>query len=120
MAAQATRELADRHYSALARKDIEALRALLHEDLAFKGPLATLDNAAAYLEGIGHVTGQMNGLERRVVVAGDHDVFQVYDVSIGTPEVVIPVSEWLHVRDGRIAAIEMFLDPRPLMQEAAA
>ncbi len=115
MTAQTTRALADRHYAALAGKDLATLRANLHDDLAFKGPLATLDNADAYLQGIGHVTADMTGLERRAIIATDEEVFQVYDVSFGASATVVPVVEWLRVRDNRIAAIEMFLDPRPML-----
>jgi hypothetical protein len=115
MTAQMTRDLADRHFAALAQKDLTTLRSLLHDDLAFKGPLATLDNAEAYLQGIGHVTAGVTRMERRALVATDEEAFQVYDVSFGALDTPVPVTEWLRIRDNRIAAIELFLDPRPLL-----
>ena len=119
MAANCARDLVDQYFAALTRKDLATLRTLLHDDLSFKGPLATLDSADAYLHGLGHVTAAMTGLERRVVVAEGENVIQTYDVILGAASAAVPVAEWLQVRDDRIAAIQMYLDARAFTDAAA-
>lgn len=120
MTATTTRELADRYFAALARRDLNALRALLHGDLAFTGPLATLDNADDYLRGIAHITANMTGLERRIAAVEGDSVLQFYDVTLDKPAVTLPVAEWLRFRDGRIAEIRLVLDARPLAPPPAS
>src|SRR3954447_24779840 len=118
MAVNSARDLVDRYFAALTARDLTTVRTLLHDDLSFKGPLATLDNADAYLHGLGHVTAAMTGLERRVVVAEGENVIQTYDLILGSAAAV-PVAEWLQVRDDRIAAIQMFLDARAFIDATA-
>lgn len=113
MTVPGARDLVDRYFTALTSQDFTTLRTLLHDDLTFKGPLATLNTANDYLHGLEHVTARMTGAERRIVFAAGEDVCQVYDVTFASPAVTVPVAEWLQVRDGRIAAIQMFLDARP-------
>lgn len=115
MSAQTTRDIADRHFAALASKDPEAVRRLLHDNLAFSGPLASLDTAEAYVQGIGHTMARLTGLERRTVVTSDTEAFQVYDAHFAGLDAALPLVEWLQVRDGRVAAITFFHDPRPLL-----
>ncbi len=107
------RDLVDRYFSALTRRDWSTVRTLLHDDLSFEGPLATLDTADDYLQGLEHVTARMTGAERRIVFVKGEDVLQIYEVSFDAPAVTAPVAEWLRFRDDRIAKIKMFLDPRP-------
>ena len=45
-------QIVDRYFAALARRDLETVRGLICEDLAFTGPLATLDKAGDYLQGL--------------------------------------------------------------------
>lgn len=113
MAVDTATDLVDQYFAAVTRKDWATLRTLLRDDLSFQGPLATLDTADAYLQGLEHVTARMTGMERRIVFAQGADVLQVYDVHLATPDVTVPVAEWLQVHDDRIAAIRMFLDARP-------
>jgi hypothetical protein len=113
MDAIGARDLVDRYFSALTRRDWTTVRTLLHDDLFFEGPLATLGTADEYLQGLEHFTARMTGAERRIVFAEGEDVLQIYEVSFDAPAVTAPVAEWLRIRDDRIAAIQMLLDPRP-------
>lgn len=105
-------QIVDSYFAALAARDLASVRRLVHDDLIFTGPLATLDNADDYLTGLEHITANVQQLRRRNVVGSGDDIVQIYDVIL--PDAVVPVAEWLNVRDGRIARIEMMLDPRPL------
>lgn len=111
--------LVDRYFDALARRDLTTVRALVHDDLVFKGPLATLDKADDYLLGLEHITAGVERLERRGVFSDGDRVVQIYDVTFVEPAVIVPVAESLRIADGKIAAIEMIMDPRPLVAHAA-
>ena len=110
------RNVVDQYFTALTRKDFTAMRNLLHDDLSFKGPLATIDNADDSIGGMKHVAANMTGAERRTVFGEGEDVCQVYDLFLATPAVTVPVAQWLKVRDNRIAKIELFCDARPFVQ----
>ncbi|MGZ3582430.1 MAG: nuclear transport factor 2 family protein [Ktedonobacterales bacterium] len=120
MAVNTAHTVVDQYFAALTRKDWATLQTLLHDDLSFKGPLATLDKADEYLQGLERITARMTGMERRITLTEGENVLQVYDVTLAAPEVTVPVAEWLQVRDDRIASIQMFLDPRPFVVPPAS
>ncbi len=108
------REVVDRYFIALARRDFAAVRPLLHDDVTFKGALGTTEGAEDYISGLRRMMAAMTGMERRVIVAEGEEVFQVYDLTLSEPVVTLPIAQWLTVRDGRIAALRVYFDPRPL------
>ena len=110
------RDVVDRYFTALKRKDFATMRALLHDDVTFKGPLGTTDGADDYIGTLEQVTANMTGVERRALFADGEDVCQVYDLVLSAPAVTLPVAQWLKVRENRIATVRLFFDPRPLVQ----
>lgn len=114
-----TQQIVDTYFAALAQRDLETVRGLVHDDLTFRGPLATLDTADGYLQGLEHITAGITDLERRHVFRDGESVVQIYDVTLGELGQTMSVAEWLTVRDDRIASIEMIMDPRPLVAHAA-
>ena len=50
---------------------------------------------------------------RRTVAAA------VLTLALASPAVTLPIAQWITVRDGRIAALRVFFDPRPLVQPAS-
>jgi limonene-1,2-epoxide hydrolase len=114
------RDVIDRYFSALQRRDFAAIRPLLHDDVSFKGALGTTDTAEDYLKGIAQVTANTTALERRVIFAEGVDVCQVYDLVLATPAVSVPVAQWFKVREGRIAMLQVFFDPRPMLPPSAS
>lgn len=113
-------QIVDKYFAALARRDLETVRGLIRDDLSFTGPLATLDNATDYLQGLAHITAGITGLDRRHVFQDGENVVQIYDVALAGPGQTVPVAEWMTVRDGKIATIEMIMDPRPLVAPQVA
>jgi len=113
------REVVDRYFAAQARKDFAAMRPLLHDDVTFVGALGTTDTAEGYIEGLEKTTATMTGMERRVVIVEGDEVCQIYDLILASPAVTLPIAQWITVRDGRIAALRVFFDPRPLVQPAS-
>ena len=120
MSTEDARDVVDRYFAALARKDFAAMRPLLHDDVVFEGVLGTTAGAEDYIRGLTRMMASMTRVERQVIVAEGEDVMQVYDLVLGSPAVTLPIAQWLTVRDGRIAAARVYFDPRPLLQPAAS
>jgi ketosteroid isomerase-like protein len=113
------RAVVERYFNALSSKDFDAMRALLHEDVTFNGPLGTTATADEYVAALRKVTAQMTSVERRALIVdldGDcEQVCQIYDMTLAKPAVTLPIAQWLTVREQRIATVRLFFDPRPLV-----
>jgi ketosteroid isomerase-like protein len=105
------RELVERYHDAWARKDWESARALLHDDLAFTGPIDTFDNADDYLAALERLAPMTTGIDVKKVVAAADDVVVLFDLL--TPMGPAPVAEWYRVRGDRIGAVQVYFDARP-------
>jgi ketosteroid isomerase-like protein len=105
-------EIVERYFDAWTSKDFETARSLLHDDLAFSGPLETVADADALLQSLRGRAEIVTGVERRGVIASGDEVAVIYDLHT-VPIESAPVAEWYTVRDGRIASIQAFFDARP-------
>lgn len=114
MTASNARDVVDRSFTVLKAKDFATIRTLLHDDVSFRGALGTTEGAEDYLSGLQRMMATMTGMERRAIFAEGEDVCQIYDLTLAEPPVTLPIAQWLTVRDGRIAALRVYFDPRPL------
>jgi ketosteroid isomerase-like protein len=105
-------QVAEEYFAAWTGKDFDRARALLHDDLAFRGPIDSFDDAGAYLRAIQSLSQIVTGADKRKVFVDGDDVCVIYDLHTG-PVPNAPTAEWYRVRDGRIAAIQVFFDARP-------
>jgi ketosteroid isomerase-like protein len=120
MATEDARAVVDRYFTALVQKDFAAMRPLLHDDVTFQGALGTTDTAEEFITGLTRMMASMTRIERRTIFAEGEDVCQIYDLTLSTPPVTLPIAQWLQVRDGRIAMVRVFFDPRPLFEAPRA
>jgi ketosteroid isomerase-like protein len=93
--------------------DIGSVRALLADDMTFRGPLGETDGADEYVAGLAGLSQAVDGAEERAVVADGDDVCIVYDLSVNGQR--IPTIGWCHFRDGHISSVRAFFDPRPML-----
>ena len=49
--------------------------------------------------------------------AEGENVCQIYDLVLAQPPVTLPIAQWLTVREGKIAALRVYFDPRPLFEQ---
>jgi len=112
MTVNSARDVVDRYFTAMVSKDFATMRTLLHDDVSFKGALGTTAGADDYIKGIEQITANTTALNRRMLFAEGENVCQIYDMVVASPAVTVPISQWLTVRDNRIATLQVFFDPR--------
>ncbi|HEY3729043.1 MAG TPA: nuclear transport factor 2 family protein [Solirubrobacteraceae bacterium] len=106
--------LAATYFAAWRAKDPELLRSALADDVQFFGPLAEVSGAEAYTESIQGLYEITTDLEVHKVLADDSDALTWFDLhtSVAPP---VPVANWCHARDGKIAVVRVAFDPRGMV-----
>lgn len=98
------------YLDAVGRKDFAAVGALLAPDVTFKGPVASLrgyrEVAAAYQR----VAAILVRNEPKKVFVDGEDVCLLYDFVTDTAAGAVPTMEWVSVKKGKIASIELLTD----------
>lgn len=114
-----TATLAETYFRAWKDHDWTTLRALLADDVSFRGPLASLDDADACVEGLKGMAQIMTDVVVHHRFVDGPDVLTWFDLhtSIAAP---VPTANWSHVENGRITAIRVAFDARPFAPPAGA
>jgi hypothetical protein len=105
--------LSETYFRAWLEKDWATLRSILADDCTFQGPLATLDNADACVEGLKGMSQIMTDIVVHKRIADETDVVTWFDLHTKVADPA-PTANWSHVEDGRIKAIHVTFDARPL------
>jgi ketosteroid isomerase-like protein len=105
-------EIVERYFDAWTSTDFETARSLLHDDLDFRGPLETVEDADALLQSLQMLAQIVTGVERRGVLAEGDEVAVFYDLHT-VPIETAAVAERYTVRGGKIASIQAYFDARP-------
>jgi ketosteroid isomerase-like protein len=113
-------ELAETYFRCWVDADWDTLRTVLADGATFRGPLGTADGAEACLAGLRGMREHLltDVVVHRRFVDGD-DVLTWFDLhtAVAPPA---PTANWMHVEDGRIAAIRVTFDPRAVLEGSAA
>jgi ketosteroid isomerase-like protein len=104
--------VAEEFFDAWTGKDFRRARGLLHDDLAFVGPIDSFSDADSYLQALQGLSQIVTGVDRRKVFVDGDDVCVIYDMHT-RPVPDARIAEWYTVRDGKIAAISVVFDARP-------
>jgi limonene-1,2-epoxide hydrolase len=102
------------YFDAWKSNDIERVRPLMHDEVAFDGALGStrgIDETLAGLSRMFAMTEHVEVLHRWV---DGPDVLTWFDLRTKTAG-LLPVVNWSHVEDGRITWIRVTFDPRPLL-----
>jgi len=109
---QVPAEVAAAYFRAWLAHDWEVLGSLLAEDVTFRGPLASLDDAESCLEGLTGMAQIVEDIVIHKVFVDGNDVLTWFDLhtSVADPA---PTANWMQVVGGRIRAIRVTFDARP-------
>jgi hypothetical protein len=107
------RKLAATYFSAWKDKDFATLRSILADEVTFRGPLASLDDADACVKGLQGMSQIMTDIVIHHAFVDGPDVLTWFDLhtTVAPPA---PTANWSHVEDGKITAIRVTFDARPL------
>src|SRR6476659_4329995 len=108
-----TRSVAEAYFRAWKGRDFTTLRGILADDVTFRGPLATLDNADDCVKGLECMAQILDDIVVQHVFVDGPDVLTWFDLhtTVAPPA---PTANWQHVENGRITSIRVTFDPRPL------
>ena len=113
MSAEGPWDIVERYHQAWKSHDFEAARGLLHDDLEFRGPFDTFDNADDYVAAIRRLAPIVEDVRLQKTFADGDDVCLLYDMVTATPAGTQPIAEWYRVRGDRIGAIRAYFDSAP-------
>lgn len=102
------------YFEAWKSNDIERVRPLLHDEVAFDGALGSTRGVEETLAGLGRMfamTEQVHVVHRWV---DGPDVLTWFQLRTGTAG-PLPIVNWSHVEAGRITRIQVTFDPRALL-----
>jgi ketosteroid isomerase-like protein len=105
--------IARTYFDAWKEKDFDTMRSLVMDDVRFEGPLATLEGAEDYMDGIRGLSQIISELVVEKVFVEGQDVLTWYTMhtTVASP---VPVANWLHVEDGKISSLKVAFDAREL------
>jgi ketosteroid isomerase-like protein len=105
--------VATTYFDAWQVNDFDTMRSLVDDDVTFSGPLARLEGAEDYMEGIKGMSGITSEIVIQKVFVDGPDVLTWYDLhtTVASP---VPVANWIHVEDGKITSLRVAFDARGL------
>lgn len=107
--------IATTYFDSWNRRDFDRLRTILAEDVTFSGPMGTSASGAdEYVASLAAFAESLDGVSVEKMVADDDDVLTWFELHPKDGEPV-PVVNWCHVEDGRVAQVRVTFDPRPLL-----
>jgi SnoaL-like domain len=107
------RTVAATYFSAWKDKDFATLRSILADEVTFRGPLASLDDADACVEGLQGMSQIMTDIVIHKTFVDGLDVLTWFDLQT-TVAPPAPTANWSHVEEGKITAIRVTFDARAL------
>ncbi|MGH3717981.1 MAG: nuclear transport factor 2 family protein [Pseudonocardiaceae bacterium] len=108
-----TRQVAATYFRSWMAKDFTTLRSVLADDVTFRGPLGTADDAETCLQGLRGMAEILTDVAIKHVFVDGPDVLTWFDMhtTIAPP---CPTVNWSHVENGKITRIQVTFDARAL------
>jgi ketosteroid isomerase-like protein len=108
------RDIAATYFASWQAHDFETFRSILADDVTFRGPLGTADNADECVRGIEGMSKIVTRIDvQQVFVEGD-DVLTWFDLHTKDAP-PCPTANWSRIVDGKVTRIRVAFDPRPLL-----
>ena len=112
-----THTVAATYFRAWKARDFETLRAILAEDVTFRGPLGTADDADSCVRGLQGMAQILDDIVVHHVFVDGSDVLTWFDLHT-TAAPPAPTANWSHVENGKITRIRVTFDPRALTKDS--
>jgi hypothetical protein len=107
------RTIATTYFESWRNRDFTTLRSLLADDVTFRGPLGTADDAETCIQGLTGMSQIVTDIKIHKIFVDGPDVLTWFDLytKIAPP---CPTANWSHVEKGKITRIQATFDARPL------
>jgi ketosteroid isomerase-like protein len=115
-----TRKVVEGYFSAWTTKNVRDAYALLAEDLAFAGPTASYQSAAAFLPALEGFAAMTKGARIVDLVVEDDRAALLYDCELPPPVGVLRIASFFRVENGKIRTYETWFDATELRKLLAA
>ncbi|PZS29182.1 MAG: nuclear transport factor 2 family protein [Pseudonocardiales bacterium] len=111
-------EIAATYFRSWLAKDFTTLRSLLADDVTFRGPLGTADDAETCIRGLQGMRQMITDIVIHKMFVDGPDALTWFDVctSVAPPAAT---ANWSHVEDGKINRIRVTFDPREIVAGSA-
>ena len=106
--------LATTYFAAWQEHDWARMRAILADDVTFRGPLGRADSAEECIAGLRAMARTLDYIDVRARLSDDMQVITWFDLH-STVAPPTPTANWTRVRDGKIASIRVAFDPREML-----
>jgi YHS domain-containing protein/ketosteroid isomerase-like protein len=115
-----TRDIVEQYFTALHAGDAAAARGFLADDLSFTGPAASISSADQYLRATEHAVRAVSRVETHRIFVDGQDACIFYELHLDQPVASIPVADFYHLENDKIASIQTILDTAPFISAPAA
>ena len=102
-----------KYFEHWSKKEYQASAQYLDDNLSFKGPIDTFNNAKDYLQAISRLAQIVTEVLRKKTFVDGKDACFVYELVTNTPAGTVPCAEWIHSDHGKVKSIQVFFDARP-------
>lgn len=109
-------DIAELYFECWSAGDPAPLRPLLAPDVTFDGVLGSTRGPEEFLEGIAGMFAATTSNEVLLRLADDDDVMTWSELRIAG-KAPTQVVNWTHVEEGRIEAVRVAFDPRPIIED---
>ena len=100
------------------RKDVGAIRRLIHPDAHFKGPMSETSGRDALVAAVERMLPMVKSVEIRSSFANGNEAMFTYDFECAPPIGVSRVADHMVIEDGLIRDTEVIFDARPFERAA--
>ena len=113
-------DIAKAYYQAHDAKDPAAMRAMMTDDFRFKGPAMEANSPDELLQGMAEFGCSFTNTIHHMAAAGDRVAVRFTCRFTQPASATLEMSEWLHVRDGKVCSAELFYDPAQMPTPAGS
>lgn len=101
------------YYTAMKEKNVAGCEVLLHEDVQFVGPLATMIGKPAVVSAIKNFAAILKDINIRAAFGTEDQAMLAYDMVFPEPIGNLRAATLMNIKDGLIVKLELFYDARP-------
>ncbi len=107
------KEIAEAYYTALNKKDVASIEKYVHPDIQLISPLGKASGKEAFMKSITFFSSFLLTIKVHTILGSDDQAMSTYDVEFPHPIGLVSTAGHMIFKDGLIAKIEIFFDPRP-------